>query len=501
MNFFSVRIGCVALACGLPGIWLAIQGACQAADSHRRPNFLLIVADDATWSDFGFTGNADVRTPNLDRLAAQGMQLTRMFTPATTCSPSRHALYTGLFPVRSGAYPNHAQARPGVRSMFSMLAEHGYRVALQGKEHVAPREAFPYERLSPKDIDDFGPTREFVARDAAQPWLLVFASQDPHGPHDRGPQDLHDPATLHVPPYLHDNAVTRRQLAGYYAEINQLDWQVGQLMAVLDDAGEADDTIVIFVSEQGSSFPYGGKWSVYDTGIRTAAIARWPGRIEAGTTSAALLSYVDIPATFLAAAGIDPATVDTGCPDANHSRAMDGRSFLDVLTGRRETFRDVVFAQHTTVGIKGYQEPYPMRAVRDARFKYIRNLAADNEYRINGIHRGQPIESWREDAKTDPALARRIEWLSRRPAEELYDLEADPLETTNLAGDPGLAEVQGRLSAALDDWMRQQGDEGMATELEALEHQTDKRRAKQKEATTAEEAVRGGAAKAVGRDG
>jgi N-sulfoglucosamine sulfohydrolase len=457
---------------------MTVPGSCPAAEGDRRPNFLLIVADDATWSDFGFTGNPDVHTPNLDRLAAQGMRLDRMYTPATTCSPTRHALYTGLYPIRNGAYPNHAQLRPGVRSIFTMLAEAGYRVGLQGKEHVAPRESFPYEKVSPKNIDDFEPTREFVSRQAEQPWLLVFASHDPHGPHDRGPQDQYDPAAVTVPPYLHDNAQTRRQLAGYYAEIQQLDWQVGQLMALLDDAGQANETLVIFVSEQGSSFPYGGKWSVYDNGIRAASIARWPGRIKAGSETTALLSYIDIPATFLAAAGIDPAVVDTGCPDATGSRTMDGRSFLDVLNGRRAAFRDVVYAQHTTVGINGYREPYPMRAAREARYKYIRNLAADNEYAINGIHRGQPIESWREDAERDPALARRIEWLSRRPAEELYDLEADPLETRNLAGTPALAEVQGRLSDALDDWMTQQGDEGLATELEALDHQTEKRRAK-----------------------
>jgi N-sulfoglucosamine sulfohydrolase len=474
-----------ALATFAVGLGFVAGHPCAAAAAGHRPNFLLIVADDATWSDFGFAGNREVQTPNLDRLASQGMQLTRMFTPATTCSPTRHALYTGLYPVRNGGYPNHAQARPGVRSVFTMLAEAGYRVGLQGKEHVAPRESFPYERIAREDIDDFQPTREFVARQADQPWLLVFASHDPHGPHDRGPQDLYDPTTLTVPPYLHDNAVTRRKLAGYYAEIHQLDWQVGQLMALLDAAGQAADTLVIFVSEQGSGFPYGGKWSVYDNGIRAASIARWPGRIAAGTESSALLSYVDIPATFLAAAGIDPGSVETGCPDASGSHAMDGRSFLGVLAGRRETFHDVVFAQHTTVGINGYREPYPMRAARDARFKYIRNLAAENEYLINGIHRGEPIESWREDARHDPALAARVAWLSHRPAEEFYDLETDPLETHNLAGQPAVAAAQGRLASALDGWMKQQGDLGMATELEALEHQTDKRRAKDTEAAAA----------------
>jgi hypothetical protein len=140
-------------------------------------------------------------------------------------------------------------------------------------------------------------------------------------------------------------------------------------------SGQRDNTLVLFVSEQGDSFPYGGKWSLYDNGIRIAAFARWPGRIQPGSASQALLQYVDVPPTFIAAAGGDPAAIDTGCPDANGNRGFDGRSFLDVLLGRSDRLRDYVFAQHTTVGINGYQEPYPIRAVRDARYKLIRNIA------------------------------------------------------------------------------------------------------------------------------
>lgn len=125
-------MGCVRitpLAISAAVLSLAAPGFCLAADG-RRPNFLLIVADDATWSDFGFTGNREVQTPNLDRLASQRMRLDRMFTPATTCSPARHALSKGLFPVCNGAYPNYAQARPEVCSMFTVLADAGYRVGL-----------------------------------------------------------------------------------------------------------------------------------------------------------------------------------------------------------------------------------------------------------------------------------------------------------------------------------------------------------------------------------
>ena len=159
---------------------------------------------------------------------------------------------------------------------------------------------------------------------------------------------------------------------------------------------------------------------------------------------------MDVTPTLLAAAGVDPATIDTGCPDARGARGFDGRSFLSVLEGRSDRLRDVVFAQHTTVGINGYKEPYPIRAARDERYKLIRNLAPQNTYSIGGIHEGELIESWKADARTNPKLAAKIDWLFHRPAEELYDLDTDPLETTNLAGNPKLTAVQARLGRELD---------------------------------------------------
>ncbi|MCX8036697.1 MAG: sulfatase [Candidatus Sumerlaeia bacterium] len=435
-----------------------------------RPNFLLIIADDLCWRDLGFTGNREVKTPNLDRLRSEGLYLRNMFSPATTCSPSRHALYTGLHCIRAGAYPNHTRLYDGTKSVFTYLKDAGYRVALQGKEHVGPKESFPYERIS-ANPDDFNAAKEFVTRNPSQPWFLVFASHDPHSPWNRGPKGLHDPATLTIPPYLHDNAVTRRLLADYYGEINKFDWQVGELMRLLDETRQADNTLVLFVSEQGSSFPYGGKWSVYDNGIRIAAVARWPGKVKAGTTSDALMTYADVPPTFLAAAGIDSAQIDTGCPDAKGYRGFDGKSFLDVLLGKSDHLWDYVFAQHTTVGIIGYRQPYPMRAVRDTRYKYIRNLAPENTYEINGIHKDALLDSWKKDAENNPRLAERIQWLYKRPAEELYDLQTDEFEMKNLAADPKYADIKARLSAQLDAWMAQQGDLGMETELKALSRQ------------------------------
>lgn len=450
------------------GSFLFPSASVRAQDGGR-PNFLLIIADDLTWTDLGFTGNKDVHTPNIDQLAKEGMYLRGMYDPATTCSPTRHALYTGLYCVRAGAYPNHTRAFDGTKSVFTHLKEAGYRVALQNKTHVGPPESFPYEHI--EGADDLTETKAFVTRQADQPWMLAYASNDPHGPWTRGPKELYDPAKLTVPPYLHDNETTRQLLADYYAEVSMLDTQVGNLMKLLEDTGQKDNTLVMFVSEQGSSFPYGGKWSVYDNGIRVATVVRWPGRVEPGSHNDALMQYVDVPPTFLEAAGIDPVKIDTGCPDANGYRGFDGKSFLSILEGKSDHLRDYVFSQHTTVGINGYKEPYPMRAVRDTRYKLIRNLAPENTYHIGGIHEGEPITSWQADAKSDPELAKHVDWLFHRTGDELYDLETDPLETKNLATDPEFADIKTRLGKELDAWMAQQGDEGMATELIAESRQ------------------------------
>jgi uncharacterized sulfatase len=333
---------------------------------------------------------------------------------------------------------------------------------------VGPAASFPYEHI--RGADNLTETSAFIERDAQQPWLLAYCPNDPHSPWNRGPR-TYDPANITVPPYMHDNAQTRRMLANYLSEVTRLDVLVGNMMKLLDETGQATNTVVLFVSEQGCSLPYGGKWSLYDTGVRVSAILRWPGKVKAGSHSTALVQYVDVAPTFIELAGGDATNVDTGCPDADGKRGFDGRSFVALMEGKAETFRDHVFAQHTTVGVHGYKEPYPSRMVRDTRYKLIRNLAPTNTFWIGGIHRGQPLASWQEDAKNDPKLAARVEWLFKRPGEELYDLEADPFEMKNLAADPEFGGIKARLQKELDAWMRQQGDKGLETEMLARTRQ------------------------------
>lgn len=494
---FLRSAGAGVLAATAPALsWL--NGA--DADGPRKPNFVIVIADDMTYHDVGCWGNKDVRTPNIDRLAGQGMRLVNMFTPAPMCAPCRQALYTGLFPVRNGAHPNHSRVYDGVKSMPHYLRPLGYRVGLVGKTHFGPREAFPFEhpaagagkakgdgeakagkaakgakkakRVQGGDSDAGGASavpgavgsaaadriRNFIARDKDQPFCLVVASNEPHGPWTLGDASAYDPARLTLPPYLVDTPETRRAMAAYYAEIEVFDRQVGQVMQILDQTGQADNTFVLVLSEQGSGWPH-CKWTLYDAGIRDAAVARWPGRIKPGSTSQALVQYVDVLPTFLAAAGAQPPA------------DLDGRSFLDALTGRSDRCREYVFAVQTSRGIIAGPEAYGIRCVRGARYKYILNLNHDAEFR-NVIMTNALFKSWQARAAAGDAFARsQVDRYLRRPQVEFYDIQADPHEMKDLSAEPSLEAERKRLRAELDAWMKQQGDKGAATEQAAKERQ------------------------------
>ncbi|MEY4385120.1 MAG: Choline-sulfatase [Verrucomicrobiota bacterium] len=464
---------------------LLLPAGAHAATPAAKPNIVIFIADDLTWHDVAsFGGPTDAKTPNLDRLASEGVRLTGFFSSASVCAPTRQALLTGLYPVRSGAYPNHSRVKSGTRSLPYHLRALGYRSACAGKTHFGPAPGYPFDQMlrmlgekaggGEGDAGDgnldFAGMEQFIKADAAKPFCLYVATHEPHGPWTKGDASAYDASALKLPPYLVDTPETRRALAAYYAEVTLMDSQVGEVLRMLERTGHAQDTLFLFVSEQGSSVPQ-GKWTLYDPGIRVAAIARWPGKIKPGTTNAALVQYVDVLPTLIAAAGGEPAKVDTGCPDANGSRNFDGTSFLDVLHGRTSHHRDFVFAQHTARGIIKGPEAYGSRSVRDARWKLIVNLEPDAEF-TNVISDGDILRSWRKKGAAGDAFAlAQAARYTKRPALELYDLEADPWELKNVANDQENAATIARLRAKLDAWMMQQGDKGDKTEREANQHQ------------------------------
>ncbi len=457
-----------------PQVALAAAPAAPPAPAPpAKPNIVIFIADDLTWHDVAcFGGPTGAKTPNLDRLASQGVKLTGFFSSAAVCSPTRQALLTGLYPVRNGAYPNHSQVKPGTRSLPFHLKELGYRSARVGKSHFGPPASFPFDEILP---DKPAAMKRFMRAEAGRPFCLYIASNEPHGPWTKGDKSAYgDPAALELPPYLIDTPETRRDLPAYYAEVTEMDRQVGEVMELLAASGREQDTLMMFFSEQGHAVP-SGKWTCYDPGIRVAAIARWPGHIPPGSQNPALVQYVDVLPTLVAAAGGDPAQLDAGCPDANGGRGLDGRSFLAVLSGKTTRHRDCVFSQHTARGIINGPAAYGTRAVRDARWKLIVNLHPEEEF-SNIISQGPLLESWRAKGRAGDALAGKLAArYTRRPALELYDLQNDPWELTDVAGQAEHAATLTRLRGELDAWMKQQGDLGDVTERAAHTRQPGKR--------------------------
>ena len=441
--------------------------ACNASQAESRvvdepPNIVIVLADDMGWRESGAYGHPDVETPNIDLLADEGMKFNLAFTATAMCAPTRQQLYTGLYPVRSGAYPQNSRVREGTLSLPHYLGELGYRIGISGKRHYAPVEAFPFESLnSPdtpydKEVPEMDLIEAFVTRDATQPFALLVTSRQPHTPWNKG-EKHYDPASLQVPGDLVDTPEMRSALASYYREVSDFDSELGRVMDIVERAGVKENTLFMFTSEQGAMLP-NGKWTLYDNGIRTAMVVRWPGVVEAASETDALVAYIDVVPTLLEAAG-------------GEAPQVDGASFLGVLKGATSTHREYVFGVHTNVGVCN-GSPYPIRSVRDGRYKLIVNGNAQREFQNNITVRDPAdyYESWQLAGEAgDESAAERHAAYRQRPAEEFYDVRSDPLERVNQLDNPEYAEPLARLREELRAWLEEQGDTDlMLTERSAL---------------------------------
>ena len=427
------------------------------------PNFIFILADDCSYRDLELYGGP-AKTPNIKRLAEQGLTFRRCYQAAPMCSPTRHALYTGLYPVRSGAYPNHAKAYENVQSIPHYLSRGGYRVGLAGKTHIAPQTVFPFEYLKefadPPDQDvavvdgwRYQEVLQFMRESAekSQPFCLFLCSNEPHAPYSKGDPRPYENAELS--PQQFD--FQRDEYARYLGEITYFDGQVGEIAGMVDQLGLKQNTCFIVATEQGSGFPF-GKWTCYEIGVASGLVVSWPGVVQNGGETDAIVEYTDIVPTFLDAAGI-------AIPES-----LDGSSFLGLLQGKTTSHSKYAFSIQTTRGVNGYRDPYGIRTVVGKQYRYIRNLFPENEFSIP-VSR-QVFEATRE---LDEQSRDRAERYMQRPAEELYDVMADPYCQVNLADRLELADKKRQLSAVLDRWMRSQGDTGRQVEIDAHGRQAD----------------------------
>ncbi len=433
----------------------------------QRPNFVLIIADDMNWDDCGAYGHPTIRTPHIDRLAAQGMRFDNAFLTASSCSPSRSSIITGRYPHATDAEQLHWPLPAEQVTFVEQLKQAGYWTAAAGKWHLGDAVKNRFHLIKPADIRGFqlpsGAKASSSAMQAAagrasgcedwlpvlrrrppeQPFFLWLAALDPHRDYAPGAVTRpHKPDEVRVPPYLPDVPEVRRDLALYYDEIARLDGYVGQVLQELDRQEVAANTVVIFLSDNGRPFPR-DKTTLYDGGIKTPFIVRWPAKVDPGNHCAGLVSSVDLAATILELAGL------------RIGPSFQGRSFAQLLVDPAHQFRDYVFAEDHWHDFEDHG-----RAVRSLQFKYVRNDYPD-------LASTPPADAGRSPTYQAMLRLRDQQQLTEsqqacfrrpRPPEELYDLRADPFELNNLAADPAFAKILARHRAALVKWSRETND-------------------------------------------
>jgi arylsulfatase A-like enzyme len=417
-----------------------------AAATPTRPDLVVFLSDDHGQLDSTPYGATDVRTPQMQRLADDGLVFTHAFVASPGCAPSRAAMLTGLMPARNGAENNHTYSRDSIASLPAMLRTLGYQTAAFGKvahgntdiarhgfDHTDPSHAAAV-------VEKF-----LAARDRARPLCLFVGTHEPHVPWPD--LDGYDPAKLTLPPTHTDTPQTREFRARYYTDVTKADMQLGELRALVRTHLDPARTLFLYTSDHGAQWPF-AKWNLYDAGIRVPLIAAWPGVIRPGMRTAAMVQWIDLLPTLIAAAG-GPAPA-----------GIDGRSFLPVLRGETGAHRDAIFSTHSG---DGRMNVYPIRALRTADWKLILNLHPEFAHTTHidkALARdgGRYWLSWFERAQTDSATAALVRRYHARPAVEFYDLRSDPHEQRNLAAEPAHATRIRELGTQLEAWMDAQGD-------------------------------------------
>lgn len=450
----------------------AASTTARAAATARQRNVLLLISDDQGL-DLGCYGTP-VATSRLDRLAREGTRFSHAFAAVSSCSPSRAVIHTGLYGHQNGMYGlqhdvHHQSLLDGIETLPSLLGRAGYATALVGKKHIGPDKAFPFEaelvpeRSGIRDVREMAvAAASFIRSTGDRPFFVTVAYSDPHRAatdygNDRAWPGVkpvrYDPAKVHIPAHLPDLPAVRQDLAEYYESLSRLDTGVGMLLDLLTESGRADDTLVIFLSDNGRPFP-GAKTNLYAPGLHLPLIVRAPG--SAAAVNDAMVSWTDIAPTVLDWAGVAPPAYK-----------LSGKSLLPILGKTDDPTRDAVFASHEFHEINQY---YPMRAVRTRTHSYIINLAHPLDYPIAGDVAGSP--SWKAIA-ADPAipLGKRSQTAYlKRPAEELYDLARDPDEIVNVAADPAYAGVRDALRARLLEMRKATRDPWLAGQTDPYSH-------------------------------
>ncbi len=434
-------------------------------------NFLLITADDMNYNSPGMMGcGVDDVTPNIDRLADEGLRFEQAHVTVSVCQPSRQCMMTGRYPHNSGA-PGFDPISLEVPTLQERLREAGYVNGILSKvDHLAPLEKFCWDFVVRKTELRQGRypelyyqrAKEFfeTVRREGRPFFLMANSNDPHRPFAGSDQEkaagaaggvkfppasrYYRPEEVEVPGFLPDIPEVRLEVAEYFTSVRRCDETVGQVLRALGESGFEDDTLVMFLSDNGMAFPF-AKTNCYLTSTKTPWIVRFPGKVAPGRVDAEhFISGIDYAPTILEAANLPPLD------------GMDGRSFLPLLTAGRQEGRERVFTIFNTTYAKG---AYPMRCIQDRRYGYIFNAWSDGQTAFrNESQSGRSFKAMEAAAASDPAIDRRVRMFLYRVREELYDFAADPDALSNLIDDPAHIETVRRMREALLEAMCSSSD-------------------------------------------
>jgi arylsulfatase A-like enzyme len=441
----------------------AAPAAAQTGKADKRPNILVIVADDWSWPHAGAYGDRVARTPNFDRFARQGILFHRAYCAAPSCTPSRAAILTGQAPHRLQEGANLWGILPQRYAVYPDLLEAvGYVIGMVGKGWGPGSLEGSGRTRNPAGPPTKGFAQFLKALPPDRPFCFWFGSTKPHRPYKAGSgvQAGYNPKDVKVPPIWPDTPEVRSDILDYYLEVERFDEQVGEVLKLLADSGRAENTLVIIISDNGWPFPR-CKANLYEHGTHEPIAARWPARFPGRVESNAFVSLSDIAPTVLEAAGVKvPAD-------------MTGRSFLNMLKAEAGRFpdRDRVFVERERhANVRKGDLSYPSRGVRTREFAYIRNFrpdrwpAGDPELYFavgpfGDIDDGPTKREVMKLRDGTPAQKRLFELsCGKRPAEELYDLKKDPWETNNVAENRDYAKVKTDLRAVLDKWMADTAD-------------------------------------------